>query len=146
MRTFRGLSVLNVSGIVQQRTAHDFDRPAAVVSDRRKRKVTQEEAPTVGFFWTLSGSLQGSLIVAARHELPCVLKQGRIETNLHDEEKLQRREEAVQRQLNLTVEAYAETLELFEQWRSQGVKNSTDSTAFCARSRRARGYKSYGGR
>eukprot|EP00966_Prymnesium_polylepis_P257566 5950260-Prymnesium_polylepis.1 len=27
MRTFRGISVLNASGIVQQRAAHDFDRP-----------------------------------------------------------------------------------------------------------------------
>ena len=39
MRTYRGISVLNTSGIVQQRTAHDFDRPLNVVSDRRKRKV-----------------------------------------------------------------------------------------------------------
>ena len=39
MRTYRNISVLNTSGIVQQRTAHDFDRPLNVVSDRRKRKV-----------------------------------------------------------------------------------------------------------
>ena len=38
MRFFRGISVLNASGIVQQRAAHDFDRPLHVVSDRRKRK------------------------------------------------------------------------------------------------------------
>ena len=38
MRYFRGISVHNASGIVQQRAAHDFDRPSNVVSDRRKRK------------------------------------------------------------------------------------------------------------
>ena len=56
MRTYRGISVFNASGIVQQRSAHDFDRPSRVVSDRRKRKQTAEPPPefTGGFFWTLS--------------------------------------------------------------------------------------------
>ena len=31
------------SGIVQQRTAHDFDRPLNVLSDRRKRKASADE-------------------------------------------------------------------------------------------------------
>ena len=42
MRTYRHISVPNVSGMVQQRTAHDFDQKLLIVSDRRKRKVTSE--------------------------------------------------------------------------------------------------------
>jgi hypothetical protein len=71
MRTYRGISVFNASGIVQQRSAHDFDRPSRVVSDRRKRKQTAEPPPefTGGFFWTLSRALRHSLLTMARHEL-----------------------------------------------------------------------------
>jgi muconolactone delta-isomerase len=71
MRTYRGFSVFNASGIVQQRSAHDFDRPSRVVSDRRKRKQTAEPPPefTGGFFWTLSRALRHSLLTMARHEL-----------------------------------------------------------------------------
>lgn len=106
MRTYRGISVLNASGIVQQRAAHDFDRPANVVSDRRKRKATPEDAPPVGFFWQLNASLRESLVTMARRELPNAVKQGRADKLSHDEEKLKRREEAVQRQLDATIEAY----------------------------------------
>ena len=53
MRTYRGVSVLNTSGIVQQRSAHDFDRPLKVLSDRRKRKRGGETVPVPdGFFWS----------------------------------------------------------------------------------------------
>ena len=47
MRLYRNISILNVSGMVQQRGAHDFDRPLYIVSDRRKRKRAEEEAPQV---------------------------------------------------------------------------------------------------
>ena len=58
MRTFRGISVQNASGIVQQRSAHDFDRPLRIVSDRRKRKATTPEPETQpeGFFWCVLDS------------------------------------------------------------------------------------------
>ena len=44
---------------VQQRSAHDFDRPLRIISDRRKRKATAEaqdaaEQQPIGFFWRLS--------------------------------------------------------------------------------------------
>ena len=57
-RFFRGISVMNASGIVQQRAAHDYDRPLLIVSDRRKRKATPEGAPTPGFFWTLPAKMR----------------------------------------------------------------------------------------
>ena len=53
----------------------------------------------------------------ARRRLPDALKEGRAEVLSHDQEKLLRREEAVQRQLNAAVERYAAALELFDQWR-----------------------------
>ena len=71
MRFFRGISVLNASGIVQQRTAHDFDHPLLIVSDRRKRKTAGAEPESdkrqeAGFFWSvLNDALRSSLVRAS---------------------------------------------------------------------------------
>ena len=65
-----------------------------------------------------------SLVEMVRRHLPVARKQGRTEKEAHDAEKLQRREEAVQRQLDASVERYAAGLELFAAWESQGVKNT----------------------
>lgn len=123
MRFFRGISTLNASGIVQQRAAHDFDRPVHIVSDRRrKRKRRQEatgEAAKVGFFWRLSPEMRGALLEMARRELQPATSKAREERRQHDEEKLKRREEALTRQLNAVVEKYAAAIELYDQWRSQ---------------------------
>ena len=129
MRNYRGISVHNASGIVQQRSAHDFDRPSRVVSDRRKRKAT--EAPlefTGGFFWQLSRELRHSLIEMARHELKPAIAKAREEKLSHDEEKLSKREQAVQRQLNSVVAKYAEALELFDAWSKQRWSDATAVT------------------
>ena len=55
---------------------------------------------------------------------PKALKVGRAEKQGHDEEKLARREEAVQRLLNATVERYAAALDLYDAWRAQGVRDA----------------------
>ena len=121
-RNFRGMSVFNLSGIVQQRTVHDFDRPIMVVSDRRKRKAAAEQPPPqMGMFWRLAQPLRSSLTMMARQQLHTALKHAQTEKQQHDREKLHRREEAVQRQLILTVEAYAASLELFAAWQSQRI-------------------------
>ena len=128
MRFFRSMSVVNVAGCVQQRTAHDFDRPLRIVSDRRKRKATtaaQEEAETqrAGFFWRLQQPMRHALMQMARWDADGARKAGRADKKAHDEEKLARREEALQRQLNLAVDRYAEALELYDQWLTQGVRD-----------------------
>ena len=46
----------------------------------------------------------------------------------HDEEKLSKREQAVQRQLNSVVEKYAEAIELFEAWEAQRWKDAAAVT------------------
>ena len=67
MRFFRRISVLNASGIVEQRNAHDFDRPVQVVSDRRKRKHdSQQEKRAEGFFLKMVAPLRNALLTAAR--------------------------------------------------------------------------------
>ena len=132
MRTFRGISVLNASGIVQQRSSHDFERAVKIVSDRRKRKATSEAQPEQkdGFFWSvLTAALRSALISAARRELPNAQRTMREEKQSHDEEKLSRREEALTRQLNAAVERYAAALELFDAWLAQGVKTRSELTA-----------------
>ena len=126
MRTFRRISVVNASGMVQQRTAHDFDRPLRIVSDRRKRKATtpEPEKQQEGFFWrVLDSRLRDSLLELARHVAPAARKAAAADKRSHDEEKLARREEALQRQLNRAVDRYAEALELYDQWKSQGVRD-----------------------
>ena len=126
-RIFRNISVLNASGVVQQRASHDYDRPLQVVSDRRKRKAAEPEAaaPRLGFFWRLSRELRRSLLRMVRQELPSAQKVARDEKVAHDEEKLARREEAVQRQLDAAVEKYAAALELYDAWRAQGVQDKS---------------------
>ena len=69
----------------------------------------------MGFFWRLAAPMRGSLVAVTRHELPASLKEGRAEKLSHDQEKLQRREEAVVRQLNAAVDRYAAALELIDQ-------------------------------
>ena len=128
MRTFRYMSVVNVSGCVQQRTAHDFDQPLRIVSDRRKRKATaaaQEEAETqrVGFFWRLTKELRHALVEMARRDAAGTRQAARKDQQAHDEEKLARREEALQRQLNSAVDRYAQALELYDQWVAQGARD-----------------------
>ena len=129
MRTYRNTAVISVSGIVQQRTAHDFDRPLKVESDRRKRKATPEATPTPGFFWTRTTEERHSLVEMVRHELAAAQQVGREEKLAHDAEKLQRREEELIRRLNSIVDKYAAALELYDQWRAQGVKNAKELDA-----------------
>ena len=119
---------------MQQRTAHDFDRPLKIVSDRRKRKASaeaqEEAAPKAGFFFSaLTVELRHSLVEMARREVANATKVGRQEKQAHDEEKLARREEALTRQLNAAVEKYAAALELYDQWKTQGVKDRTQLDA-----------------
>ena len=133
MRAFRNISVFNASGAVQQRTAHDFDHPLIIVSDRRKRKAGNEEpaadAQEAGFFWrVLDGKLRGALVRMSRHELDGARKTAREEKQAHDEEKLERREESLQLQLNAAVDRYAAALELYDQWVAQGVRDRAQLT------------------
>jgi hypothetical protein len=127
MRVFRGISVLNASGMVQQRTAHDFDRAVLIVSDRRKRKASADEAPerqSAGFFWrVLDTPLRHALVEMVRHEVGVARTKAQQEKRAHDEEKLLRREEALLRALNSAVERYAAALELYDAWQTQGVRD-----------------------
>ena len=109
--------------MVQQRCAHDYERPLRVVSDKRKRKETAaaEAEPQPGFFWRMVRPLRQSLVRMGRRRLPEALKVAHADKLSHDQEKLQRREEAVQRQLDAAVEKYAAAIELYDAWRTQGV-------------------------
>ena len=132
MRFFRGVSTLNLAGLVQQRNAHDFDRPVLIVSDRRKRKRAEEpaaRAPKPGFFWRLSPEARSALMEMARRELKPAISQAAKDRRKHDDEKLKRREEALTRQLNAAVERYAEALELYDQWKAQGVRDDKELKA-----------------
>ena len=131
MRTYRKISILNASGIIQQGSAHDFDRELKIVSDRRKRKAPSadtepDEVRPCGFFWTLGVKFRAALVTVARHEVGSAIKVGRQEKVAHDDEKLSRREEAVQRQLAIVTEKYAAALELYDQWKAQGVTSEAE--------------------
>ena len=94
--------------------------------------VPQEAPPKPGFFWELNDGLRGALVSMVRRELPKALAVGRSQQRSHDEEKLSRREEALQRRLNSVVEKYAEALELFDQWQAQGVRDDAQLDAALA--------------
>ena len=85
---------------VQQRSAHDFDRPLRIISDRRKRKATAEaqdaaEQQPIEFFWRISAELRRALVRTARRDLSGARATARQDRRSHDEEKLSRREEAL---------------------------------------------------
>ena len=113
---FRGMAVHNAAGMTQQMRNADFERPANVVSDRRKRKprADGDEAPAPkGFFYRgLCARLQESLVLYARHEVVAARKQGGVELAAHDAAKLKRREERVITLLNKAVEDFAYSKEL----------------------------------
>ena len=79
MRTYRKISILNASGIIQQGSAHDFDRELKIVSDRRKRKAPSadtepDEVRPCGFFWTLGVKFRAALVtVRQRQKVPARL-------------------------------------------------------------------------
>ena len=131
MRTYQKSSIHNASGIIQQGSAHDFDRELTIVSDRRKRKAPgadtePEEVRPCGYFWTLGPKTRSALVTVARHEVGSAIKVGCQEKVAHDDEKLPRREEAVQRQLVIVTEKYAAALELYDQWKAQGVTSAAE--------------------
>ena len=59
----------------------------------------------------------------ARRDLSGARATARQDRRSHDEEKLSRREEALQRQLNRAVDKYAAALELYDEWKAQGVRD-----------------------
>ena len=65
----------------------------------------------------------------ARHDVAGARAEGRQDKRAHDDEKLARREEAVQRQIVTAVDKYAAALELFDQWKAQGVKDAKELDA-----------------
>ena len=65
----------------------------------------------------------------ARHAAAPARATARAEKKAHDNEKLARREESLQRQLNLAVDRYAEALELYDQWVVQGVRDKAQLAA-----------------
>ena len=70
MRTYRGMTAENMSGMVQQGRMHDFDMPLNVAHDRGARKSDASALEQCGgFFWrtsTLTDELRASLVSAVR--------------------------------------------------------------------------------
>jgi len=105
---------------VEQRNAHDFDRPVLIVSDRRKRKQepAEPEKTEPGFFWRFTPPMRYALLAMGRRLAPGERISARKDKAAHDAEKLARREEAVQRKLRAAAVKYSEALELFDEWKS----------------------------
>ena len=121
----------NASAVAQQMRNHDFDRPANVAHDRRKRKADGvEAAPKGGFYYTgLSKELQQSLVEHARRAAQGARADGRVALQAHDADKLARREERLTVLLNAAVDAYAYALELFDAWKDQRLKSKEELAA-----------------
>ena len=124
----------NASAVAQQMRNHDFDRPANVAHDRRKRKADgAEAAPKGGFYHTgLSKELQQSLVEYVWRAAKGARADGRVALHEHDADKLARREERLTTLLNAAVDAYAYALELFEAWQAQRLKTKQELAAALA--------------
>ena len=98
----------------------DFERPVAVVSDRRKRK--HERAEHVGgfFYYGLTPELRDSLVEYARRAADGARKDGRAALAAQEAEKLERRMERTQVLLDKHIERYAYAKELFAAWAKPG--------------------------
>ena len=122
--------------MAQQMRNHDFDRPPAVVSDRRKRK-HEKAAHVGGFFYSgLSVELQESLVEYTRHAAAPARQAGREALIAQDEEKLDRREERVITQLNKHIDQYAYAMELClrrgKNWAGRGRGRKRRSKRHCS--------------
>lgn len=131
-RLFRNAPVENLSGITQQKTAHDFEMAPFVASDRRHAKAVEPELGgggehADGYFWTvLNERLRESLVEMARHGAKEATCAGREALKEQDLERLSRREERVVELLNKTVDEYAYAKELFQQWTRQRASTATE--------------------
>lgn len=131
MRMFRYATVANVSGMAQQMRNCDFEQPPAVASDRRKRKVSGEEAPPQsGFFHRLTPELQQSLVEYARLNVASARKDGAAALTAHDEDKLRRREERLADALVKVVDQYAYAKELYAAWQAGGASSKEQVTKY----------------
>lgn len=98
-RLFRNAPVENLSGITQQKTAHDFEMAPVVAHDRRHAKQQElgdNPTPTRvdGYYWSvLNERLRESLVQMARHGAKEATAAGREALKEQDMERLSRREE-----------------------------------------------------
>ena len=93
--------------MAQQMRNQDFARPANVDRTRaRKQKEPEEpEEQTGGFFHSgLSPELQESLIYYVRRTAEGARREGRLARKAHDDEKLARREDRLQKLLSAAIE------------------------------------------
>ena len=127
-RIFRNACAASLSGLTQQARAHDFDAPANVAHDRRKKKAADgDDAPAEGgFFFTLTKELQESLVEYTRRAAAGARADGRVELKEHDDAKLLRREERLTTLLNHAVDNYVYALELFDAWQASRAKSKDE--------------------
>ena len=127
-RIFRNACAASLSGLTQQARAHDFDAPANVAHDRRKKKAADgDDAPAEGgFFFTLTKELQESLVEYTRRAAAGARADGRVELKEHDDAKLLRREERLTTLLNHAVDNYVYALELFDAWQASRAKSKAE--------------------
>lgn len=122
-RMCRNAPVENLSGMAQQKTAHDFEMAPIVAHDRRRAKaaaVMDSSVVTDGYFWSvLNEQMQESLVEMARYNAEDARRAGREALREQDEERMARREERVVQLLNKAVDDYAYAKELYVQWTNQ---------------------------
>jgi hypothetical protein len=108
--------------MAQQMRNQDFERPPNVDHGRGRKAKLQPSAAegSNGFFHNgLTPELQQSLVDYTRHAAAEARAEGRRALKAHADEKLQRREDRLEKLLNAAVEHYAYALELFDAWKAQ---------------------------
>ena len=113
---FRYATAENLAGMAQQMNNQDFERPPNV-----QYKAGKENAPPrehVGGFYHngLNQRCQQSLVEFSRLAAPKARADGRLALVAHDQHKLAKREDRLEKLLKMAVELHAESMELFAAW------------------------------
>ena len=107
-------------GIAQQMRNQDFERPANVDHGRGRKRKQQPQPHRGGFFYTgLTPELQQSLVEYTRGARTDAQAEGREALRAQEEERLQKREERVQKLLTAAIDRHAEAKELYKDWMAQ---------------------------
>lgn len=127
----------NLSGMAQQARSKDFHQGNFVRSDRRKRKVAEDElganvgadASDIGFFNTLPAEMKEAIVTVARKNRKASRDQAKKDWDEQLAYRRERRQDNLVTALNAAVQRYANALELYDAWKAHGVPNMATVTA-----------------
>ena len=125
LRVSGTISVESASAVALQMRMRHFERPDAIVHDRRKAKEGGGAARQKGFFYTLPEAVQEAIIEAARQLRRESRKWARADRQEQLDYKKVRREQNQKKQLEALIDKSATMSEYFTLWWHQRKRSMT---------------------